>query len=98
MSTTSAARSTINPQQIPPRQPTLVLEKRHMPFSKSALDGAIKDAAQVLFEIIDMPYDDELLNQFMLTSDGKRMLASTARLLSFINEKNISNLEQKIPL
>ena len=64
------------------------------PISRSMFDAAARDASQVIFEMLDMEYDDVLLSDFLKTTDGKKMEASIARLLSYINERKIANLDR----
>lgn len=62
--------------------------------SKSVFDSAARDAALAIMEVLDMKYDDHLVVQFLSTSDGKRMVSSISRMLSFFNERKIAELER----
>lgn len=64
--------------------------------SKSIFDSAARDAAAAVLEVLDMPYDDELVVKFLSTRDGKRMISSISRMLSFFNERKIADLEGKL--
>lgn len=64
--------------------------------SKSIFDSAARDAAAAVLEVLDMPYDDELVVKFLSTRDGKKMISSISRMLSFFNERKIADLEGKL--
>lgn len=64
--------------------------------SKSIFDSAARDAAAAVMEVLDMPYDDALVVKFLETRDGKKMISSISRMLSFFNERKIADLEGKL--
>jgi len=63
-------------------------------ISRSVIDAAAREASRVLFEMLDMGYDEAIASQFLTSKDGQRLLSTVARMLSFINEKNIEKLEK----
>lgn len=65
-------------------------------MSKSIFDSAARDAAAAVMEVLDMPYNDELVVKFLATSDGKQMVSSIARMLSYFNEVKIVELGGKV--
>jgi len=66
-----------------------------LPTSASNIyHAALHDAATPFFEMVGMDYDDEVICSFMKTSDGKAIIAYLARLLSYINERQILNLDR----
>lgn len=69
--------------------------KHHPVVSKSALTGAAEDASRVMFDLLGMEFDQELVDKFMSTRDGKRMEASMARLFNHIGEELIARLDRQ---
>jgi hypothetical protein len=73
-----------------PSKPTLT-DYRHV--SSSLIDASARDAAKLVFDMLAMEYSDDTVSEFMMTTDGRRLQASLARMVSFVNEKNIQKLE-----
>lgn len=65
-------------------------------FATSVMDASVRDAARTLFEVVGMDYDENLVNQFLATTDGRMFMLYAAKLLSFINERNIARLSQEV--
>lgn len=64
--------------------------------SKSIFDSAARDAAAAVMEVLDMRYDDALVVKFLATTDGKQMVSSIARMLSYFNEVKIVELGSRV--
>jgi hypothetical protein len=64
------------------------------PVAQNIFHEAMHDASQAFFDLVGLEYDDAIVREFMTTSDGKHMIVGMARMLSFINERQIANLDR----
>ena len=93
MNTTTAKSLT---QQMPPLELKVPLPNAPTPpvVSKSILTGAAEDASRIMFEVLGMEFDQEMIDRFMKTRNGKKMEACMARMFAHISEELIARLDK----
>lgn len=84
-------KPTIQPLELknplPPQQSGPVM-------SKSVLTGAAEDASRIMFEMLGMEFDQDMIDRFMKTRNGKKMEACMARMFAHISEELIARLDK----
>jgi hypothetical protein len=75
-------------------KPSIITAAKVPSQSNSVISGAAIDASKIFFDVLGCEADRHMIEAFMETPDGRRLAAGLCRMLTYINEHNISRLEK----